>query len=193
LGLVVTPAALLAIGLILPALMRSGGSIPLPPATVDIPLRDSEPGAEVRGLPQALPIGNSSAAALKWRSAWEQLEGKRKQVVAGVISPHGLEVLAAERDLAVAEAEFRRDPSSALAAQVEYAKAVLELLHGKFEIGTATQAEVTAAELAFRQATQDLQHVRAETEVNEASRARVEAEAASPNANASTPLPAPAR
>ena len=111
---------------------------------------------EIDGLPGELPVGKPSAAALKWHFAWQQLRENRKKAEVGAIAPQGPEVLAAERDLAVAEAEFRDQPAGAARAQIDYARSMLEIARRKFGVGKATTSEVNEATLLLAQAEEAL-------------------------------------
>ena len=115
-------------------------------------LPDGAVQPETVGLPETLPSGTPSAAALKWHFAWQNLEENRKKAEVGAVAPRGPEMLAAERDLTAAEAEYRNDPLMAAKAEESYAQKMLDLVQHKFEVGHATRAEVNEATLALAKA-----------------------------------------
>ena len=121
----------------------------------------SQPAAAVaaNGLPQSLPPGKPSAVALKWHFAWVALTEKRKLLEVGRIAPD--EVLAAERDLAIAEGEFRGKPETGAVANVTYARAMLDIARRKQAVGRATQREVNDATLALTQGEEALKELQA--------------------------------
>ena len=59
-----------------------------------------------------------------------------------MVAPQGPEILGAERDLDVAEAEYRGQPKAVATAQVAHAKKLLELTRILFSVGKATTADV---------------------------------------------------
>jgi hypothetical protein len=126
-------------------------------ARVTAPIRLTTTIMDVGGLPEELGGVTPSAAALKWHFAWKRLADNRKKAEVGLVAPHGPEVLAAERDLGLAEAEFRGDPSIAATANLVYATAILENTRRNYAAGVATQAEVNDAILAVAQAQEALQ------------------------------------
>jgi hypothetical protein len=115
-------------------------------------LPDGAVQPETAGLPETLPSGTPSAAALKWHFAWQNLEENRKKAEVGAVAPRGPEMLAAERDLAVAGAEYHREPLAAARAEESYAQKMLDIVQHKFEVGKATRAEVNEATLALAKA-----------------------------------------
>jgi serine/threonine protein kinase len=123
---------------------------PAAPAATPNPLKLVSP--EVGGLPQALPTNAPSAAALKWHFAWQQLEENRKKAEVGVVAPGGPEVLAAERDLVEAEAEFIGQPSLAAQARQSYTERWFDIVQRMMEVGKASRTEVNQAELQMAQA-----------------------------------------
>jgi len=157
--LVVMPGLLLAIGLVVPTLMTPTRSpSPTPRSVIPAPAA-SKPNGEVGGLPEILPTGTPTPAAMKWHFAWEQLQENRRKAGVGLVAPHGPEVLAAERDVAVAEAEFRGNASAAASANLDYAKAMVEIMRSKAGLGLvaprgpevlAAERDVAVAEAEFR-------------------------------------------
>ncbi len=139
----------------------------LPPVSSEAPFVGSKPTTantnpsmtmiDAGGLPETLPP-NPSAAALKWHFAWQHLNESRKRAEAGVVAR--IDVLAAERDLIVAESEFRGQPVIASAARVVYARAALDTTRRQFEVGHVSQSEVNQARLALAEAEEELQRLR---------------------------------
>jgi serine/threonine protein kinase len=154
---VVTPGLVLALALMIPWILAPSRPSPASPTVVSPQSDTSHPNGDVGGLPQQLPSGNPGAAALKWHLAWAELGRKRQLATAGVIAPDSLEVLAAERDLAVAGAEFLGRPSDAAAANVNFAKSRLEITQRNFSLSLVGQDEVNAATLALAVAEEALQ------------------------------------
>ncbi len=111
------------------------------------------------GLPMVLPPGKPGAAAQKWHFAWVALTEKRKQLEVGRIAPEA--VLAAERDLAVAEGEFHGKPETGAEANFAYTRAMLAIVRRKQAAGLATQREVNDATLALTQAGETLKKLQA--------------------------------
>ena len=108
------------------------------------------PNGPVGGLPAELPVppAVTSAAALQWHNAWLQLKETEGKAAVGVVAPEGPEMLAARRDLAVAEAAFRVRPIDAAQAESDYAQALLAIKNAQASVGRATSAEVRDAALA---------------------------------------------
>jgi serine/threonine protein kinase len=161
LALVVMPGLMLAIGLILPRMMAPGrNSAPPTPTVVSPRFPASGPNGEAGDLPQTLPPGTTNITAMKWHFAWKQLEENRKKAEVGLVAPRGPEILASERDLAVADAEFWGDPFGVPVANVAYAKAMLEITRRKFASGLATQVDVNQATVALAISEKALQELR---------------------------------
>jgi len=158
---VATPGLLLVAGLLVPKLVAPSRNPAMYGPTVVSPRSAESPAdGEVGGLPQILPAGKPSPAAMKWHFAWKQLEEDRKKAEVGLVAPRGPEILAAERDLSIAEAEFRGNPLDTAVAKVTYAKAILNITRQRFAAGEATQAEVDQAALAFQEARQAVPNLR---------------------------------
>ena len=164
-GLVVLPGLLVVIGLIVPIVAYR--QHPLPTA-IDPSLPEAAGGglpnpvpAPNANLPAVLPSGPSgpTPSARKWQLAGEQLGMLRKQSEAGVVPPHGQEILAAERDLAVAEAELRGDAAAVAAARLTYAKSLLANLQRQFDNGLVSASELNAAKTAVADAEIALQQI----------------------------------
>lgn len=116
---------------------------------------DTEPSrvlVDAQGLPERLPEGEPSPAALKWHFAWKRLRERQHQADVGVVAPEGPEIRAARRDVAVAQAEFESNPASADRARLDYAEAMLTIVRKRFEVGRATESEVDEARLAAAEA-----------------------------------------
>ena len=112
-------------------------------------LPNETPNGLVYGLPESASASESNGAALKWHDAWLTLEETRKKAEVGAVASRGVEMLAAERDLAVAEAEFRGRPLDAARAESRHARARADILQRQVHAGTATEAE-------WREATQEV-------------------------------------
>jgi tRNA A-37 threonylcarbamoyl transferase component Bud32 len=171
---IVIPATLLVIALLVPMLSKQMPSPP-PPTVVQEKTAEAVPKGEVDGLPQVLPAGTPGAAALKWHFAWVKVEQNRKLAATGLLSTGGPEMLAAQRDLAVAEAEFRGKPADAAAANVTYAKGMLANARRSFASGTGSQSDVNDATLALAQAEEALKNTPAPAPTNRAATANPEA------------------
>jgi hypothetical protein len=129
--------------------------LPDPADMAAAPRAVSDSHAETEtGLPQTVPTGHISSAALKWHYAWEKLQENRKRLEVGVGSNQ--EVYAAERDLAVAEAVYRGVPPDVARANLAYAEKMLELIRKMASVGRATGAEVNEATLLLTQANEAL-------------------------------------
>ena len=157
-GLVVLPGLLVVIGLIVPIVAYR--QHPLPPA-IDASLPEAADG----GLPNPVPATNAklpavlppslsgpSPSARKRQLAGEQLEMLRKQAEVGLVAPRGQEILAAERDLAVAEAEERGDAAAVAAARLTYANSILAIMQRLFENGKVSATELYSAKTAVADA-----------------------------------------
>ena len=128
----------------------SGGGVSDAPVVLD-----TEPSrvlVDAQGLPERLPEGEPSPAALKWHFAWKRLRERQHQADVGAVAPEGPEIRAARRDVAVAQAEFESNPASANRARLEYAEAMLTIVRKRFEVGRATESEVDEARLAAAEA-----------------------------------------
>lgn len=149
LALVVLPLVLLYIGLLLPRLAMQAN-------TAERALRAKRAiqaaQTDVGGLPATLPPGEPSPAAMKWHHAWKRQREAEARASVGVVSPGGPEVLAAQRDLAVAESEFKQQPEIAAQARVVYAQSMLDITQRRVAVGQATEAELDAARLAVTEA-----------------------------------------
>ncbi len=119
-------------------------------------LPGADPKPEIGDLPQTLPGGLASAAALKWHLAWQGLQENRKKVEVGMVAPGGAEMLAAERDLVVAESEFLGEPALAAQARLAHAEQWFAIVRKMMEVGRATSLEVNQAELQMVQAKEGL-------------------------------------
>ena len=136
----------------LPGHGQPGGLQPASDATTNLP---------TKVLPDLNPETSTNAAALKWRLAREQLEENRKRAQVGVIAPRGPEMLAAERDLEVAEADFRGNPVAAAIARLAYANGILAIIQHKVSAGVASRDEERAAKVAAAEAEEALQKAQA--------------------------------
>ncbi len=157
-GLVVLPGLLIVIGLIVPIVAFR--QHPLPPA-IDSSLPEAADGglpnplpAPNAKLPAVLPAGPSgpSPSARKRQLAGEQLEMLRKQAEVGLVAPRGQEILGAERDLAVAEAEVRGDAAAVAAARLTYANSILAIMQRLFDNGKVSASELYSAKTAVADA-----------------------------------------
>ncbi len=117
-------------------------------------LPNETPNGPADGLPNGLSSSATNSAAMTWRNAWLALEDTRRKAEVGAVAPKGFEILAAERDLAVAEAEFRGRPLDAALAESRYARARADILGKMAEVGKATQAELREASLQALKATE---------------------------------------
>ena len=117
-------------------------------------LPNETPNGSADGLPNGLSSSATNSAAMTWRNAWLTLEETRRKAAVGAVAPQGFEILAAERDLAVAEAEFRVRPLDAALAESHYARARADVLRKMAEVGKATQAELREASLQALKATE---------------------------------------
>jgi multisubunit Na+/H+ antiporter MnhB subunit len=143
---VLLPLALLFIGLLAPALAKRADQ-------PDQAAQASPTAAtDIGELPEQLPPGEPVAAALKWHHAWKRLREAEAKASVGAVAPAGPEVLAAQRDLAVAESEFRQQPEIAARARLAYAEAMLDITQRKAAVGRATEAELDAARRAVTEA-----------------------------------------
>ena len=80
------------------------------------------------------------------------MEMLRKQAEVGLVAPRGQEILAAERDLAVAEAEVRGDAAAVAAARLTYANSVLAIMQRLFETGKVSATDLNTAKTAVADA-----------------------------------------
>ena len=124
-------------------------------------LPNETPNGSADGLPNGLSSGATNSAAMTWRNAWLTLEDTRRKAEVGVVAPKGFEMLAAERDLAVAEAEFRVRPLDAALAESRHARARADILRKMAEVGKATQAELREASLQELRATEAVNRIQA--------------------------------
>jgi hypothetical protein len=93
------------------------------------------------------------------RLARERVESARRRYEVGVAS--NLDVVAAERDLAIAEA--RGDATKIAESRVRFAKEQADVLREQHQIGIATEAELNAAESALNAARRELEEARPNT------------------------------
>jgi hypothetical protein len=124
-------------------------------------LPNETPNGPVDGLPESASSIGTNAAAMQWHNAWLTLEETRKKADVGVVAPRGVEMLAAERDLAVAEAEFRGRPLDAARAKSRYARARADILERRVQAGAAPAA-------AWREAAQEARNLEMNTRSLEA-------------------------
>jgi hypothetical protein len=124
-------------------------------------LPNETPNGPVDGLPESTSATPTNAAAMKWHNAWLTLEETRKKADVGVVAPRGVEILAAERDLAVAEAEFRVRPVEAARAKSRFARARADILERQVQAGAAKAAE-------WREAAQEARNLEMNTRSLEA-------------------------
>lgn len=122
-----------------------------------VELGSSTKGADVsvtvpQGLPAILPSENASEEAIQWHAAWLRLERLRQMVSAGLVSSEGSEMLQAQRDLAIAEAAFKKDPAVATQARVRYARLMFERAQQMKQQGLITESSLQQTEMEWRQA-----------------------------------------
>ena len=143
LTIVVAPGLLLVVGLILPAVLSK--QAPPVAASQRVIAHSRENQAQ---LAAAMRGDQDEAIAL----AREHLAAVRVQLLSGAAT--GLEISAAERDLAIAEA--RGDARKIAEARLGYAEKRAGLIRERFKTGTASAAEMSAAEIALNSAKTDL-------------------------------------
>ena len=80
------------------------------------------------------------------------MEMLRKQAEVGLVAPRGQEILGAERDLAVAEAEVRGDAAAVAAARLTYANSILAIMQRLFDNGIVSASELYSAKTAVADA-----------------------------------------
>ncbi len=150
-GLVVLPMALLLLGLAIPRMLMSRAPLPTPPS-----ITESMPGFTTPKLGAGALRGRSTEmieeAIAKYQGAMVNLENTIRLADLGKIAANGPEMLAAQRDAAVARAELDGRHGDALHAQVVYTTEMFRIANAKEEVGAATRAEVDEATRALESA-----------------------------------------
>jgi serine/threonine protein kinase len=152
LGLVVAPALLLFVSMMVPRVVVEQRapiqSFVIPQAVTTMTNQFPSMG----GMGAPLQATESNAAAFKFSTAHQRLEDLRKRVKAGIITPEAPEYLGAERDEAIADAEFRNEWLLAAEIRVLYAQKILDYTHRRFASGATTQDELNDALAELEQA-----------------------------------------
>jgi tRNA A-37 threonylcarbamoyl transferase component Bud32 len=98
-------------------------------------------------------------APIRLNLARRQLTELRSRAALGLLAQEGPEIVDAELEVAVAEAEVKGDPRAAAQARMEHAGKILKLTEVMASVGKATAAELNAAKLALAEAEEALRHV----------------------------------